>query len=134
MSKHFYLGIDLGSTTSKAVILNDKEVMVGKGLTNTRSNYEVATQIAKLEALYNTRFYLLRQQLSPLSELYPVYDRYVSDLENAFRYIIFKRQLRLLLAQMDVTASQASDTSQVQAVRAHVADIITRVDDLMRTG
>ena len=32
-----YLGIDLGSTTSKAVLVDPDEHVVGRGITNTRS-------------------------------------------------------------------------------------------------
>ena len=30
--KKYYLGIDLGSTTSKAVIINENDVIVGRGI------------------------------------------------------------------------------------------------------
>ncbi len=46
-----FLGIDLGSTTSKAVLIDGGGRVVGQGLTNTRSNYDVAAQVAKAEAL-----------------------------------------------------------------------------------
>lgn len=45
------LGIDLGSTTSKAVLLDEAGSVAGLGLTNTRSNYEVAARVARAEAL-----------------------------------------------------------------------------------
>ncbi|MCC6936679.1 MAG: hypothetical protein IT226_00520 [Flavobacteriales bacterium] len=37
MSK-YYLGVDLGSTTSKAIIINEKDEIIGRGITNTRAN------------------------------------------------------------------------------------------------
>ena len=46
-----YLGIDLGSTTSKAVLVDDEGKVVGLGLTNTRSNYDVAAQVARAGAV-----------------------------------------------------------------------------------
>ena len=49
----YYLGVDLGSTTSKAVIINEQDEIIGRGITNTRSNYSVAADIAKDEAIYN---------------------------------------------------------------------------------
>ena len=45
-----FVGIDLGSTTTKAVILDDDAKVVGRGITNSRSNYDVASQIAREEA------------------------------------------------------------------------------------
>jgi len=55
-----YLGIDLGSTTTKAVLLDDQERILGRGITNTRSDYHVATSVARMEAEINARFTTLR--------------------------------------------------------------------------
>jgi len=60
--KH-YLGIDLGSTTSKAVLIDPSGRVVGQGLTNTRSNYDVAAQVAKSEALSDAHLSRLEQAL-----------------------------------------------------------------------
>ena len=38
-----HVGVDLGSTTTKAVLLDEPGVVVGRGITNSRSNYEVAS-------------------------------------------------------------------------------------------
>ena len=62
MSK-YYLGVDLGSTTSKAVIINENDEIIGRGITNTRANYSVAADIARDEALYNARFSVLKKNL-----------------------------------------------------------------------
>ena len=61
--KKYYLGVDLGSTTSKAVIINEQDEIIGRGITNTRSNYEIAAEIARLESIYNARFSLLKRKL-----------------------------------------------------------------------
>jgi benzoyl-CoA reductase subunit A len=58
-----YIGIDLGSTTTKAVFIDNKERVLGRGITNSRSNYELACQIAREEAEINARFALLGQHL-----------------------------------------------------------------------
>ncbi len=58
-----YIGIDLGSTTTKAVFLDENENILGRGITNSRSNYELACQVAREEAEINTRFSLLRKKL-----------------------------------------------------------------------
>ncbi|MBI5494544.1 MAG: benzoyl-CoA reductase subunit A [Deltaproteobacteria bacterium] len=55
------VGIDLGSTTTKAVILDEQGEMVGRGITNSRSNYEVACQVAHQEALISVRFAMLER-------------------------------------------------------------------------
>lgn len=54
-----YIGIDLGSTTTKAVYIDENEKLLGQGITNSRSNYDLACQIARSEAEVSSRFGLL---------------------------------------------------------------------------
>ncbi|MEE8370867.1 MAG: hypothetical protein V3R73_01885, partial [Sphingomonadales bacterium] len=58
-----YIGIDLGSTTTKALFIDEKEEVIGRGITNSRSNYELACQIAREEAEIDARFALLKRHL-----------------------------------------------------------------------
>ncbi|MBE7454441.1 MAG: benzoyl-CoA reductase subunit A [Kofleriaceae bacterium] len=58
-----YLGVDLGSTTSKAVLVGDDEHVVGRGITNTRSNYDVAVEIARRDAMTDARLALALRPL-----------------------------------------------------------------------
>ena len=67
----YYLGVDLGSTTSKAVIINDQDEIIGRGITNTRANYAVAADIAREEAIYNARFSILQKNLEKDIEFNP---------------------------------------------------------------
>ncbi|HLG18499.1 MAG TPA: BadF/BadG/BcrA/BcrD ATPase family protein [Bdellovibrionota bacterium] len=55
-----FIGIDLGSTTTKAVIIDRNRNILGSGITNSRSNYDVACKIAREEAFTNARFSLIR--------------------------------------------------------------------------
>lgn len=84
----YYLGVDLGSTTSKAVIINDQDEIVGRGITNTRANYSVAADIARDEAIYNARFYLLKKSLGLDINEKPEYKKYLADLESIFQYLV----------------------------------------------
>jgi benzoyl-CoA reductase subunit A len=59
----YSVGIDLGSTTTKAVILSETGEVLGRGITNSRSNYEVACDVALGEALLNARFSMLAGSL-----------------------------------------------------------------------
>jgi len=59
-----FVGIDLGSTTTKAVLLDTDGQVVGRGITNSRSNYEVACSVAREEALTAARFTLLARALT----------------------------------------------------------------------
>jgi len=58
-----FVGIDLGSTTTKAVAIDEHGKVVGRGITNSRSNYDVAAQVAREEALTNVRFEMLARAL-----------------------------------------------------------------------
>ena len=58
-----FIGIDLGSTTTKAIVLDDEKTVLGRGITNSRSNYGIAAEVAKQEAFVDARFYLFRKLL-----------------------------------------------------------------------
>jgi benzoyl-CoA reductase subunit A len=58
-----YLGVDLGSTTSKAVLLDDDEQVIGRGITNTRANYDVAVDVARRDAVTDARLALAVRRL-----------------------------------------------------------------------
>jgi len=104
--KKYYLGIDLGSTTSKAVIIDEEDRIIGRGITNTRANYTVATEIARLEAIYNARFTILKMKLDDEIQTKPEYRRYINDVESLFQYIQFKRRLdRLNIKFRDIIAT-----------------------------
>lgn len=92
----YFLGIDLGSTTSKAVLIDENEEIVGRGLTNTRCNYFVATEIAKSEALASARFYLLRKELENALVNDSLKDELISELGAQFRVEQQLKQLELL--------------------------------------
>ncbi|HTM22415.1 MAG TPA: BadF/BadG/BcrA/BcrD ATPase family protein, partial [Kofleriaceae bacterium] len=55
------IGIDLGSTTTKAVLLDEDGGVLGRGITNSRSNYQLAADIARDEAFLGARFALLER-------------------------------------------------------------------------
>ncbi|MDH3285190.1 MAG: benzoyl-CoA reductase subunit A [Acidobacteriota bacterium] len=57
------VGIDLGSTTTKAVILDENREVLGRGITNSRSNYDLAAAVARSEAFITARFFLLRRAI-----------------------------------------------------------------------
>ena len=58
-----FVGIDLGSTTSKAVVLDESGRILGRGITNSRSNYDMASAVARTEAYVTTRFTLFERDL-----------------------------------------------------------------------
>jgi len=64
-----FIGIDLGSTTTKAIVLDDQQTVLGRGITNSRSNYGIAADVAKQEAFLDARFFLFRKLLQDLPAL-----------------------------------------------------------------
>ena len=87
------IGIDLGATTTKAVVIDEERNVLGRGITNARSNYDTAAAIAKQEALVNARFHLFRQGLSKSGGLNGGLETFLGQLERDFRLEQFLEQL-----------------------------------------
>lgn len=88
-----FIGIDLGSTTTKAVVMDDARNVLGRGITNSRSNYDTAAAVAKQEALVAARFFLFREQLSKNGVLNGGLEDFLSQLERDFRLEQYLEQL-----------------------------------------
>ncbi len=78
-----FTGIDLGSTTTKAVLLDEDRDVIGRGITNSRSNYATAARVASEEARVDARFSLLRRSLNTAGN--GSVEQFLADLERAFR-------------------------------------------------
>jgi len=88
-----FIGIDLGSTTTKAVVIDENREVLGRGITNSRSNYDTAATVAKNEALVNARFHLFRDALGKSKALNGQLDTFIEQLERDFRLEQFLEQL-----------------------------------------
>jgi len=88
-----YVGIDLGSTTTKAVLIDDDSRVLGRGITNSRSNYATAARVAGEEARIDGRFTLFRRALQQDGDLGDRLDEFLGALERAFRLEQFLEQL-----------------------------------------
>jgi len=120
----YYLGVDLGSTTSKAVIINEDDEIIGRGITNTRSNYSVAADIARDEAIYNARFSVLKKKLEGELKAKPEYNKYISDLESVFQYEQFKVHLDKLGDELVKTCkSFFKDEKKREEILNHLRNI-----------
>ena len=106
--KKYYLGIDLGSTTSKAVIIDEKDEIIGRGITNTRANYKVAADIAREEEIYDARFTLLSKAINKDMTEKPEFRRYMEDIRSVFKYRQFKRRMDSLEETLRKTVSEFS--------------------------
>jgi len=128
----YYLGIDLGSTTSKAIIVDEGRAIIGRGITNTRANYKVAAEIAKQEAIYNARFHLLKQLLSDEIRIHPEYERYLKDVESVFQYLQFKKRLNSLIKYMENIVCTGLPAGTAEPVSSNLAKIFSEIDSLIR--
>ncbi|KAB2868538.1 MAG: benzoyl-CoA reductase subunit A, partial [Burkholderiaceae bacterium] len=88
-----FIGIDLGSTTTKAVVVDEHQNVLGRGITNSRSNYDTAAAVAKQEALLAGRFQLFRQALAKSQALNGHLEGFIGQLERDFRAEQYLEQL-----------------------------------------
>ena len=88
-----FIGIDLGSTTTKAVLLDENQDVVGRGITNSRSNYGTAARVASEEARIDGRFTLFRRALSTGDANGDRVQEFLGALERNFRLVQFLEQL-----------------------------------------
>jgi benzoyl-CoA reductase subunit A len=93
-----FIGIDLGSTTTKAVLLDENQDVVGRGITNSRSNYGTAARVASEEARIDGRFTLFRRALSSGEANGDRVQEFLGALERNFRLVQFLEQLNDLEA------------------------------------
>jgi benzoyl-CoA reductase subunit A len=132
-----YIGVDLGSTTTKAVVINDELQVLGRGITNSRSNYGIAAAVAKREAIINTRFTLFRQTLTGAS-LPVAVDDFLLDLERQFRL----QEYLDSLADLERTCAEHVGSGRVagsaEELRDALGAVFTRLreeaGDLFRPG
>jgi benzoyl-CoA reductase subunit A len=88
-----FVGIDLGSTTTKAVLIDEDRAVIGRGITNSRSNYSTAARVAGEEARIDARFTLFRRALAAPDQTGANLDDLLGALERAFRLEQFLEQL-----------------------------------------
>ncbi len=86
------VGIDLGSTTTKAVLVDEDGEVVGRGITNSRSDYGVAAAVAREEALTAVRFAMLERAIRQLGGRDQA-TKLAEPLKEAFRLEIYLDQL-----------------------------------------
>jgi benzoyl-CoA reductase subunit A len=123
-----YLGIDLGSTTSKAVLVDAAGTIIGRGITNTRSDYAEAARIAQVEAEFNSRFTLLRRALADSTIAAYDWDVLLRHLENRFHYLQFLARLESLAESMRRDAA----TIDRQPIRSEITKLLPGVMDRVR--
>lgn len=88
-----FIGIDLGSTTTKAVLLDENQQTLGRGITNSRSNYATAAAVAKQEAVISARLTLFSRSLKEAGLKVAESSDFLDRVEQYFRLEQFLEQL-----------------------------------------
>src|SRR5512145_1982089 len=122
-----FIGIDLGSTTTKAVVIDEDRNVLGRGITNSRSNYDTAAAIAKQEALVNGRFHLFRQALGSSGALNGSLDAFLGQLERDFRIEQYLEQLADLAATCQRNLATAKFGDATRDVGAALEEVFRRL-------
>lgn len=123
-----FVGIDLGSTTTKAVLLDENRAVIGRGITNSRSNYATAARVASEEARIDGRFTLFRRELGQVASLSQRLEDFIGALERAFRLEQFLEQL----ADLESTCLSQVKGERFAKVEAAVKEAIGAVFSRLR--
>lgn len=116
-----FIGIDLGSTTTKAVLMDESRQVLGRGITNSRSNYGIATRIAGEEARVDARFTLFRRTLTEAGDLGERVGEFLAAFERFFRLEQFLERLE----DLEHTCLAPLKGGQFAALEARLREALT---------
>jgi benzoyl-CoA reductase subunit A len=116
-----FVGIDLGSTTTKAVVLDESGEVLGRGITNSRSNYDLAAEVARTEAFVSARFRILEREVERVAGRAAL-----ARLLSAFRLEQMLVQIQSLEARVLEEAGKLLPPARAAAAREAVLEIFTR--------
>ena len=126
-SMQVFVGIDLGSTTTKAVVLDDAQNIIGRGITNSRSNYDVAAAVVREEAFVGTRFRLTEERMRHEASLSDSGASFLSALQRNFR-----RQQHLdQLARLKEAMHEVVEVARHREIRDEIDRIIDDITERM---
>ena len=129
-----YVGIDLGSTTTKAIVLDEDGEILGRGITNSRSNYDVACDVARNEAFIDARFRLFERELEHVG-LGNLAEGFLGDLRLAFRLEQHLTQLEELQETCSVNGRTFGPEKRLDAALEHIFGVMAEeAKDLFKPG
>ncbi len=118
-----FIGIDLGSTTTKAVLIDENQRVLGRGITNSRSNYDTATRVARQEARIDARLMLCHRALEGIDGIGNRLDEFLDALARAFRLEQFLEQL----GDLEQTCVRQLANARFAEVRGKAEDALKEV-------
>ena len=123
-----WVGIDLGSTTTKAIILDGDGEILGRGITNSRSNYDVACAVARAEAFVDARFALARRALEGDPELADCTEHLLPVIAASFAEAKHGAALTALREELLVAARNDFYTSWQPALNRVLGEIVDEME------
>jgi benzoyl-CoA reductase subunit A len=123
-----FIGIDLGSTTTKAVVMDEFGDQLGHGITNSRSNYDTASAVAKQEAFIDTRLTLFRRNLDGVKGLEGKVEELIVGLERNFRLEQFLEQLD----DLETTCLKNGDDLRFASIRKVLGEAVNETFNRLR--
>ncbi|HEY5673365.1 MAG TPA: benzoyl-CoA reductase subunit A [Malonomonas sp.] len=114
-----FIGIDLGSTTTKAVLMDENRQVLGRGITNSRSNYDVAAKVSKQESKIAARFTLFKNALGSGGGA----ELLLADLERNFRLEQFLSELN----QLEETCDSYLDHDRFKDLKKPLREALDKV-------
>jgi benzoyl-CoA reductase subunit A len=130
------VGIDLGSTTTKSVVLDEEGRVLGRGITNSRSNYHTACEVALREAFINARFGLIDAGLEHEGIPPAVRATSLERLDRRFRHQQYLSQLGLLAERIEALAAAGASgrTGSLEGARNVIAEMERESPSLFAPG
>ena len=121
-----FVGIDLGSTTTKAVLLDEDRKVVGHGITNSRSNYATAARVGESGSERRRAVHAISSSVTDAHAQIDL-DTFLGALERAFRLEQFLEQLDDL-EQTCISQIQGERFAKVgSGVKASLGEVFQRL-------
>jgi len=127
-----FIGIDLGSTTTKAVILDESGSVIGRGITNSRSNYDVAAAVVRDEAFVRARFSMTEERMRRDDTLGRMSAAFLPLLERHFRLQQYLAQLERLRTSMLAASETPRHASHVVELQKTIGEIVEKMTQRAR--
>lgn len=125
----YFMGIDLGSTTSKAIIIDNNEKIIGEGLTNTRSNYSVAVSVAAEEAMLAAKINFLILGIKDSVRFKDKTDSIREGLILNLERYKFSKRIERFREECSIVLGQISDKSERDRLSAALEDVFGMMND-----
>jgi benzoyl-CoA reductase subunit A len=103
--------------------MDENREVLGRGITNSRSNYDTAAAVAKQEAFIDTRFTLLEREIAKIPDAAEKMKELLKDLERNFRKTQFLEQLK----DLEQTCDKNIDGARFAGMEGQVREVMLKI-------